>query len=131
VEAPSAGRRKLGGILIETVMAGPTRLAVVGVGLNVLRKRRDDCSSGYACLQELGNDAATRRRLALQVAAPLVTALHEFERQASCPFAERFAAPRPAARPAINHHASQPARRCCRRGLCHRHAGSSARIRLA
>jgi BirA family transcriptional regulator, biotin operon repressor / biotin---[acetyl-CoA-carboxylase] ligase len=83
--------RKLGGILIETVMAGATRLAVVGIGLNVLPQPVDDLSTGYACLQEL--DAATSAPQALaQVVAPLVRALQRFEREGFAPFAERYAA---------------------------------------
>ncbi len=83
--------RKLGGILIETVMAGPTRLAVVGIGLNVQPQPLDEVSSGYACLQELNPDITAPLALA-QVAAPLVQALREFERHGFAPFAERFAA---------------------------------------
>jgi len=84
-------RRKLGGILIETVMAGSTRLAVVGVGLNVLPQPTDDVSSGYACLQEL-DAAATAPGVLARVAAPLVKALLEFDAHGFAPFAERFAA---------------------------------------
>jgi BirA family biotin operon repressor/biotin-[acetyl-CoA-carboxylase] ligase len=83
--------RKLGGVLIETVMAGQTRLAVVGVGLNVLPQLTDEVSSGYGCLQEL-DDQATAPRALKQIAAPLVLALREFERHGFAPFAERFAA---------------------------------------
>lgn len=87
----AAPGRKLGGILIETVMAGPTRLAVVGIGLNVLPQPLEELSSGYACLQEL-NPAASAPWALVQVAAPLVRALREFERHGFAPFAERFAA---------------------------------------
>ena len=83
--------RKLGGILIETVMAGPTRLAVVGIGLNVLPLPLEELSSGYACLQEL-NPAASAPWALWQVAAPLVRALREFEHHGFAPFSERFAA---------------------------------------
>lgn len=83
--------RKIGGILIETVMAGPTRLAVVGVGLNVLPQTTEEVSSGYACLQELNPGITAPLALGL-VAAPLVQALREFERHGFAPFAERFAA---------------------------------------
>ena len=88
-EAPA--RRKLGGVLIETVMAGSTRLAVVGVGLNVLPQPTDDVSSGYACLQEL-DATATAPGVLARVAAPLVKALLEFDAHGFAPFAERFAA---------------------------------------
>ena len=87
----AAPGRKLGGILIETVMAGPTRLAVVGVGLNVLPQPLEEISSGYACLQEL-NPSASAPWALVQVAAPLVRALREFEQHGFAPFAERFAA---------------------------------------
>jgi BirA family biotin operon repressor/biotin-[acetyl-CoA-carboxylase] ligase len=83
--------RKLGGILIETVMAGPTRLAVIGVGLNILPQEAEDVSTGYAYLQEL-NASATAPMALMQVAAPMVRALHKFEREGFMPFAERFAA---------------------------------------
>jgi BirA family biotin operon repressor/biotin-[acetyl-CoA-carboxylase] ligase len=84
--------RKLGGVLIETVTAGNTRLAVIGVGLNVLPQPTDDeLGSGYACVQEL-NPLASAPEVLAQVAAPLVKALQGFDRAAFAPFAERFAA---------------------------------------
>lgn len=83
--------RKFGGILIETVTAGPVRLAIVGIGLNVMPQPLDDLSSGYACLQELDLDA-TAPRVLTQVAEPLVRALKDFEQQGFAPFAERYAA---------------------------------------
>lgn len=83
--------RKLGGILIETVTAGPTRLAVVGVGLNVLPQPADDLSSGYACVQELQPQTSAPKVLA-QVAMPLVKALQQFTQEGFAPFAEGYAA---------------------------------------
>lgn len=83
--------RKLGGILIETVTAGSTRLAVVGVGLNILPQPDDEMSSGYACVQELDSQATAPLTLA-RVAAPLVRALQTFEQHGFAPFAQRFAA---------------------------------------
>jgi BirA family biotin operon repressor/biotin-[acetyl-CoA-carboxylase] ligase len=83
--------RKLGGILIETVTAGPVRLAVIGVGLNVKPQPLDELSSGYACLQELDLEASAPGALA-QVIVPLVQTLREFERHGFAPFAERYAA---------------------------------------
>jgi BirA family biotin operon repressor/biotin-[acetyl-CoA-carboxylase] ligase len=84
--------RKLGGVLIETVVVGEQRMSVVGVGLNVLPQPVAlDLSSGYACLQELQPDASapdTLRRVAL----PLVHALQRFEREGFAPFAPGFAA---------------------------------------
>jgi BirA family biotin operon repressor/biotin-[acetyl-CoA-carboxylase] ligase len=83
--------RKLGGVLIETVVVGEQRMSVVGVGLNVLPQPVAlDLSSGYACLQELQPDASapdTLRRVAL----PLVHALQRFEREGFAPFAPGFA----------------------------------------
>ncbi len=76
----AAGRsgRKLGGILIETVMAGSCRMAVIGVGLNVLPQATDALSWGFGCLQEL--DPALDAPATLhRVMAPLVRALHGFE----------------------------------------------------
>lgn len=81
--------RKLGGILIETVAAGASRLAIIGIGLNVLPVQVSDASSGVACLQEL--DAALSAPAALhRVALPLVSALRQFEREGFAPFRERF-----------------------------------------
>ena len=69
--------RKLGGILIETVAAGARRLAVIGVGLNVLPLPGSD-SGGFAWLQEIDPEATAPRVLA-QVARPLVEAVRRFE----------------------------------------------------
>lgn len=85
--------RKLGGLLIETVPAGAVRLAVVGVGLNVLPMALDaaQASSGVACLQEIDAEASAPLALA-QVALPLIEALQHFERSGFAAFADRFAA---------------------------------------
>ena len=91
--ARSSVGRKLGGVLIETVAAGSRRLAVIGVGLNVLPLDADASSatSGFACLQEL--DAEVRAPAVLaRVALPLVAALQQFERDGFAAFAARFAA---------------------------------------
>jgi BirA family biotin operon repressor/biotin-[acetyl-CoA-carboxylase] ligase len=83
--------RKLGGVLIETVAAGHRRLAVIGIGLNVLPLATGDTSSGFACLQEIetGIDAPTALA---RVALPLARALKEFDGGGFAPFAPRFAA---------------------------------------
>ena len=88
---PGAGR-KLGGLLIETVPAGALRLAVVGVGLNVLPMALDatQAASGFACLQELDAEASAPGVLH-RVALPLVEALQQFSRGGFAAFAERFA----------------------------------------
>jgi BirA family biotin operon repressor/biotin-[acetyl-CoA-carboxylase] ligase len=77
--AAPGGGRKLGGILVETIQVGVQRMAVVGVGLNVLPQALAGLASGYACLQEI--DASVTAPAALhRVAEPLVRALLQFER---------------------------------------------------
>jgi BirA family biotin operon repressor/biotin-[acetyl-CoA-carboxylase] ligase len=85
------GGRKLGGILIETVAAGSRRLAVIGVGLNVLPMSTSEVSTGYACMQEIDPDATAPDVLS-QVAKPLVEALLRFESEGFQAFAATFAA---------------------------------------
>lgn len=102
------GQRKLGGILVETASWGDQRYVVIGVGLNVTQPGQDfaattlSASSAFSdtptpppitptSLQALwpGVDAAW----ALQaVAAPLVQAVLDFEREGFAPFRARFAA---------------------------------------
>jgi BirA family biotin operon repressor/biotin-[acetyl-CoA-carboxylase] ligase len=84
------GGRKLGGILIETVAAGARRLAVIGIGLNVLPMSATDAVSGFACIQEIDPDATAPQALA-RVAKPLVEALLRFEREGFAAFAAAFA----------------------------------------
>ena len=83
--------RKLGGILIETVMAGGERVAVIGVGLNVRPLPAPiDVDTGLASLQELngGADATT----ALAALAPaLLDGLGRFEAEGFAAFAPAFA----------------------------------------
>jgi BirA family biotin operon repressor/biotin-[acetyl-CoA-carboxylase] ligase len=94
---PSGGStaqgRKLGGLLIETVPAGEMRLAVVGIGLNVLplSLAQAQAASGFACLQEIDPDASAPQVLA-RIVLPLVDALQRFEREGFAAFADRFAA---------------------------------------
>lgn len=91
MDAAGAGR-KLGGILIETVSAAPgKRLAVIGVGLNVLPLYPSDARTGVACLQEIQPGATPPSALAA-VALPLVLGLQQFEREGFAAFEERFAA---------------------------------------
>jgi len=85
------GGRKLGGILIETVAAGARRLAVIGVGLNVLPMSTSEVSTGYACLQEIDPTATAPGTLS-RIARPLVEALRRFEREGFASFAQAFAA---------------------------------------
>ena len=87
----AAGRmgRKLGGILIETVMAGPCRMAVIGVGLNVLPQATDALSWGYGCLQEL-DDTLSAPATLHRVMAPLARALQGFEQAGFAQFQAGF-----------------------------------------
>ena len=87
--------RKLGGILIETVQIGDCRLAVVGVGLNLLPQTlapgAPALSWGQADLQSLRPGLTPASALAC-VAAPLLRALLDFERAGFAPLRARFAA---------------------------------------
>ena len=107
---PTIGR-KLGGLLIETVQVGDRRMAVVGVGLNLLpqplppadadadadpaagdtSRSATGLSWGYACLQELQYGITAPAALA-RVAPALVQALLAFEREGFAPLRARFAA---------------------------------------
>ena len=87
--APGQGR-KLGGILIETLMSAGLRWAVVGVGLNIQPQALEGLDSGYACLQEI-DPAVTAPSALACVALPLVRALRCFEQDGFAPFAEGFA----------------------------------------
>ncbi len=98
--APHGTGRKLAGILIETVSAGHRRLAVIGVGINVLplpdhTLGGTDPTPGLACVQELPSPdgaAPTAPQVLEHVALPLVQALLQFEREGFAGFAARFAA---------------------------------------
>jgi len=93
-EASTAGDvppgRKLGGILIETVAAAGQRVAVLGIGLNVLPFDVAEASSGSACLHEF-DATLTAPQVLARVAPPLLHALLTFEREGFAPFAARFA----------------------------------------
>jgi len=89
MDAPGRGR-KLGGVLIETVAVGERRMAVIGVGLNVLPQTATaDMGSGFACLQELwpGIDAPQALK---RVALPLASMLKRFEREGFAPLAPAY-----------------------------------------
>jgi BirA family transcriptional regulator, biotin operon repressor / biotin---[acetyl-CoA-carboxylase] ligase len=90
MDAPGIGV-KLGGILIETVAAGSQRLAVIGIGLNVLPLEQPEGTSEFGCLQAF-EPQATAPVLLERVALPLVRALKQFEREGFGAFAERYAA---------------------------------------
>ena len=89
MDAPGAGR-KLGGILIETVSAGDSRLVVVGIGLNVSPLSLSGLQTGLACVQEFDPEATAQGLLA-HIALPLVKALKLFEAQGFAAFEARFA----------------------------------------
>lgn len=85
--------RKLGGILIETVPAGSSRMAVVGVGLNVSDRAKvaeSQLNTGFACLQELIPDVTPPQALA-RLAPALVKALAAFPQSGFGTWRERFA----------------------------------------
>ncbi|MDQ6629196.1 MAG: biotin--[acetyl-CoA-carboxylase] ligase [Pseudomonadota bacterium] len=90
---PGDGRagRKLGGILIETAPSGEGRVAVIGIGLNVLEQRVDGASSGVAWLREIDPEATPPAVLCRAVPA-LLDALARFEQGGFADFADRFAA---------------------------------------
>jgi BirA family biotin operon repressor/biotin-[acetyl-CoA-carboxylase] ligase len=82
--------RKLGGILIETVPVGERRVAVIGVGLNVLPLNAPQATTGVACVQELDAEASAPGVL-MRIAPALVHALREFQGRGFVAFADRFA----------------------------------------
>ena len=91
--------RKLAGILVETAPLGAGRVAVIGVGINVRAQEVADAASGVASLDEIDADATPAATLA-RVAPALFAALRSFDAAGFAAFADRFAAPRRAARPA-------------------------------
>lgn len=94
VDGRAADGRKIGGVLIETLAAGPQRLAVIGVGINVAPLSGplpSDLAGRSACLQEIAPQATAPAVLGA-LALPLVQALQTFERDGFAAFAARFAA---------------------------------------
>ena len=94
--SPAAGR-KLGGVLVETLSAGPSRLCVIGVGLNVLPLPQEahagaaGFASGYACLHEVQPLRRAPEVLAA-VAPALARALRTFEADGFAPRVAAYAA---------------------------------------
>jgi len=96
--------RKLVGILIETATlpgngdgvlkhdgAETARMAVIGIGINIMPLAGHDFSTPPAALHELRPDLDAPGALAL-VAPPLVAAVRAFEHQGFVPFMARYAA---------------------------------------
>ena len=86
---PGRGR-KLGGILIETVVAAGQRVAVIGIGINVLAQPDAGLTHGLAALLELDTGVTTASAL-VAVAAPLLHMLRRFESEGFGPLAARYA----------------------------------------
>lgn len=92
LDAPARGR-KLGGILVETAPVGPQRMAVIGVGLNVLPLPDADAaafSQGCASLMEIDPDASAPGVLAC-IASPLVQRVLAFAAEGPAGLAAGFA----------------------------------------
>ena len=83
--------RKLAGILIETASIGPTRYAVIGVGVNIASREAAGLATPPAWLQELLPDIDAPRAL-LRLAAPLVQAVKRFEAEGFAAFQAAFQA---------------------------------------
>lgn len=85
--------RKLGGILIEGLSAaGHGRVAVIGIGLNLLPLAATaQMSSGYASLSELQSSLPTRSQELGQVLPAVLRAVGDFDRSGFAAFAKRFA----------------------------------------
>lgn len=91
LEADGGARRKLGGILIETVPVGARRVAVIGIGLNVRAQTiAEPLPWGHADLQDLlpGIDAPEVLHC---LAPPLAQVLRAFERDGFAPLAAAYA----------------------------------------
>jgi BirA family biotin operon repressor/biotin-[acetyl-CoA-carboxylase] ligase len=80
--------RKLGGLLIEAIAVGPQRVAVVGVGLNVMDQHH---LSAIATVSEFTPEATPASVLA-EVGPTLAQALLDFEQGGFAAFANEFAA---------------------------------------
>jgi BirA family biotin operon repressor/biotin-[acetyl-CoA-carboxylase] ligase len=83
-------QRKLGGVLIETMLSAATRYAVIGVGINIVRPVVGAFSIAPAGLEEIDPacDAAEALR---RVAGPLVATVQRFGREGFRAFQSAFA----------------------------------------
>lgn len=82
--------RKLAGILIETASVGDKRIAVIGVGINIMPRDPAGLSTAPACLQEVMPQCDAPAAL-MRVAPALVQAVHAFESQGFAAFHAAFA----------------------------------------
>jgi len=83
--------RKLAGILVETAPLGASRVAVIGVGINIAEQGAADAAWGVGNLAEIDAGATPATTLA-RVAPALFAALRSFDSDGFAPFADRFAA---------------------------------------
>ena len=83
------GGRKLGGVLIETVVTGSGRFVVVGVGLNIKSQPLPALETGFASLDEFLPTATAPATLDW-VAPSVVSALLRFEADGFRSFAHGF-----------------------------------------
>lgn len=95
VADPSAGLRKLGGLLVEGSgeHAGPAR-AVLGIGVNVRMPAAyaAKIDQPWIDLQALSAQPVSRNRIAALLLAHLLPALEQFDATGLIPFVERYAA---------------------------------------
>jgi len=83
--------RKLAGILVETAPLGHSRVAVIGVGINIRAQEVADAASGVGSIAEIEPDATPATTLA-RVTPALFAALRSFDIAGFAAFADRFAA---------------------------------------
>jgi len=83
--------RKLGGILIESLPLRGSRVAVIGVGLNIAPLALDGLSLGYACVRELLPGAEAPQVLD-RVAGPMLEMLQAFDGHGFAPLIARYSA---------------------------------------
>ena len=81
---------KLGGILIESVVVGDQRAAVIGIGINVAAQLVAEADYGAAALTEIWPEATPQDVLA-RIGVPLVQALLAFERDGFAPLQDAYA----------------------------------------
>jgi len=82
--------RKLGGILIESVVVGEQRAAVIGLGINVVPQPVAEADYGSAALTEMWPEATPQDTLA-RIGEPLVRTLLAFERDGFAPLQQAYA----------------------------------------